>query len=105
MKVKKILIKPVVSEKSFDLAAEKSDNEKRNKKRKYTFVVSSGANKIEVKKAVEEMYEVEVENVNMVNIMGKRVRWGRYRETGQKSMKKKAVVTLKKGDIDIFKVS
>lgn len=102
---KKILIKPVVSEKSFDLASEKDKKDKRNKKRKYTFIVSGDANKIEVKKAVEKMYEVEVENVNMINITGKRVRWGRYREVGQKSMKRKAVVTLKKGDIDIFKVS
>lgn len=102
---KKILIKPVVSEKSFDLASEKDKNDKRNQKRKYTFIVNSDANKIEVKKAVEDMYEVEVEYVNMVNIKGKRVRWGKYRELGQKSAKKKAIVTLKKGDIDIFKVS
>ncbi|MCA9398461.1 MAG: 50S ribosomal protein L23 [Candidatus Omnitrophica bacterium] len=63
--------------------------------RKYCFRVSPKANKIEVKKAVEEIYKVKVESVNTYIVRGKlkRVR----REQGSTTPWKKAVVTLKEG--------
>ncbi len=67
---------------------------------KYLFWVAKDANKIEIKKAVEEIYKVTVAKVNVINVKGKKRRV-RYQE-GQESDWKKAVVTLKSGDkIDI----
>jgi len=63
---------------------------------RYVFVVAKSANKIEVKKAVESVYEVHVAAVNMVNVQGKARRQGRSR--GFTSDWKKAVVTLKTGE-------
>ncbi|MBD3296837.1 MAG: 50S ribosomal protein L23 [Candidatus Omnitrophica bacterium] len=60
---------------------------------KYVFKVDPGANKIEIKKAVEDLYEVDVHTVNVMNVRGKKKRV-RYRE-GLTSSWKKAVVTLK----------
>ncbi|MBD3426040.1 MAG: 50S ribosomal protein L23 [Candidatus Omnitrophica bacterium] len=60
---------------------------------KYLFRVDKRANKIDVKKSVEEIYKVEVESVNIVNIKGKKRRV-RFRE-GMTSSWKKAIVTLK----------
>lgn len=93
---RRILIKPVITEK-----AEKQAN----KSSKYSFVVDRDSNKIEVRKAVEALYNVTVEDVNTHTIPGKRK--ARNTKTGvvkgQKSAYKKAVVTLKPGDsIDLF---
>lgn len=63
---------------------------------RYVFVVAKSANKIEVKKAVEAVYEVHVAGVNMVNVQGKARRQGKSR--GFTSDWKKAVVTLKAGE-------
>lgn len=60
---------------------------------KYIFRVDKSANKIEVKKAVEDIYKVKVDNVHVMNVKGKRKRV-RYRE-GMTSSWKKAIVTLK----------
>ncbi len=60
---------------------------------KYLFRVAKDANKIEVKKAIEELYKVKVDSVNMMNVPGKRKRV-RYKE-GMTSTWKKAIVTLK----------
>lgn len=60
---------------------------------KYVFKVDPGANKIEIRKAVEDLYKVDVDNVNVMNIKGKKKRV-RYRE-GLTSSWKKAIVTLK----------
>jgi len=60
---------------------------------KYLFRVVPSANKIEIKKAVEEIYSVKVDSVNVINVRGKKKRV-RYRE-GLTSAWKKAVVTLK----------
>ena len=60
---------------------------------KYLFEVDKRANKIEVKKSVEEIYKVKVDSVNIMNIKGKKKRV-RYRE-GMTSSWKKAIVTLK----------
>lgn len=63
---------------------------------RYVFKVDSKANKIEVKKAVEKVYDVHVVGVNMVNTKGKSRRYGR--KTGYTSDWKKAIVTLKAGE-------
>ncbi len=64
-----IIKRPVITERSTDLMAEK----------KYTFEVDVRANKTEVKDAVEEIFGVEVEKVNIMNYKGKFKRMGRYR--------------------------
>ncbi len=86
-----ILKKPVISEKSMDLVQEN----------KYTFLVESNANKIEIKRAVEELFKVKVEKVRTIRYKGrlKRVRGRLGRTPGFK----KAIVTLKEGNkIEIF---
>lgn len=86
-----VLIRPVLSEKSYSLLA---DN-------KYTFVVNADANKIEIKNAVEKLFNVTVLNVNTINVKGKAKRMGKH--VGRTSDKKKAIVTLQDGDkIEIF---
>jgi large subunit ribosomal protein L23 len=86
-----ILIKPVVSEKSYGLIDEG----------KFTFIVAPDANKTEIRLAVEQVFRVRVTNVNTINRPGKRRRtrygWGKRPDT------KRAIVTLAEGDrIDIF---
>jgi len=67
---------------------------------KYLFRVTKDANKIEIKRAVEDIYRVTVTKVNVINVRGKKKRL-RYHE-GRKADWKKALVTLKTGDkIDI----
>ncbi|HYC79542.1 MAG TPA: 50S ribosomal protein L23 [Candidatus Binatia bacterium] len=63
---------------------------------RYVFVVDKKANKIEIKKAVENVYDVHVANVNIVNTKGKNRRYGRAE--GRTSDWKKAIVTLKAGE-------
>ena len=77
-----VIIKPVISERSMDLAPEK----------KYTFKVAPDANKTEIKKAVEEIFGVEVKKVNVMNMDGKLKRLGRT--IGRRPAFKKAIVTL-----------
>ncbi len=91
-----ILIKPVITEKMTSIT------EKFNK---YGFIVDRRANKIEIKKAVEEMYNVEVDCVNTMNYLGKRKT--RFTKagfvTGRANNYKKAIVALKKGQtIDFY---
>ncbi len=86
-----ILLRPVVSEKSYGLLDEG----------KYTFIVAPDANKTQIKMAVEEVFRVKVTGVNTLNRQGKRRRtrtgWGKRADT------KRAIVTLADGDrIDIF---
>ena len=80
-----IVIRPIVTERSM------RDMEQN----KYTFVVDKKANKIEIKKAVEELFDVKVERVNVVNYMGKMRRMGR--NIGRKASWKKAFVKLAEG--------
>ncbi len=92
-----IIIKPLMTEKCMNL----QDNE-----RKYTFRVSEDANKIQIRKAVEELFKVAVESVRIQRCLGKTVtrRIRRSRVTGRKPNWKKAIVTLKEGfEIDFFK--
>ena len=84
-----IILKPVISEQSMDVAQEK----------KYTFKVALDANKTEVKKAVEEIFGVEVAKVNVLNYDGKLKRMGR--NEGRRASYKKAIVTLTKGSKEI----
>jgi large subunit ribosomal protein L23 len=63
--------------------------------RKYLFQVATNANKLEIKKAVEEIYKVKVQDVNTMNVRGK-IKTVR-RESGRTSPWKKAVVTLQEG--------
>ena len=77
-----VIIKPVISERSMDLAPEK----------KYTFKVAPDASKTEIKKAVEEIFGVEVKKVNVMNMDGKLKRLGRT--IGRRPAFKKAIVTL-----------
>lgn len=80
-----VIIKPVISEQSMDMAQEK----------KYTFKVAVDANKTQVKLAVEEIFGVEVKKVNIMNYDGKLKRMGRT--MGKTAAYKKAIVTLKAG--------
>ena len=80
-----IVIRPIVTERSM------RDMEQN----KYTFVVDKKANKIEIKKAVEELFDVKVERVNIVNYMGKMRRMGR--NIGRKASWRKAFVKLAEG--------
>ena len=66
----------------------------------YTFVVPRGANKVEIKKTLEKRYKVEVDQVNTMNYLGKRVtRYGKKGGaiSGVRARYKKAVVKLKEG--------
>ena len=78
-----VILKPVISERSMDMAPLK----------KYTFKVAVDANKTEIKQAIEEIFDVEVEKVNVMNMDGKLKRMGRTQ--GRRSSFKKAIVTLK----------
>ena len=79
-----IIIRPVLTEKSYDMIGEKT----------YTFIVDKRANKTEVKEAVEAVFPgVEVAKVNVVNRTGKMKRQGL--STGRRPSTKKAYVTLK----------
>jgi large subunit ribosomal protein L23 len=96
MSNKIILVKPLITEKADTLAESKSQ---------YTFVVDKGANKIEIRKAVEQLYTVNVEAVNTMIIAGKRKSRNTKRGVlhGRKATYKKAIVTLATGEtIDFF---
>ena len=91
-----IIVKPVVTEKMTALA------EKLNR---YAFIVNKSANKIEIKKAVEALYDVDVVAVNTMNHIGKNK--SRFTKAGvlagRSNATKKAIVTLKDGDeIDFY---
>ena len=86
-----VLIAPVVSEKSYGQIAQN----------RYTFKVHQDAHKTQIRQAVEELFEVKVERVNIVKVQAKPKRRGVIR--GTKPGWKKAIVQLKKGDsIEIF---
>ena len=93
---KTILIKPLITEKAEMLSEENG---------KYSFIVAKKANKIEIKKAVEEAYQVTVESVNTMIMPAK----AKSRSTrsgilqGRKPAFKKAIITLSAGEeIDFF---
>ena len=89
---RKIILKPLVTEKSTDL---------RVKEDKYAFEVDLKANKPEIKKAIEELFKVNVVEVHTMIVHGKVKRMGRFE--GKRPNWKKAIVSLKKGEkIDFF---
>ena len=97
--IKKIIIRPLFTEKMSRL-----ENE-----RKYSFQVSPKANKLEIKKGVESLFDVKVDSVSTMNRLGKEktmtVRSGgkTIRTNGKRSNWKKAIVTLKDGEnIDLM---
>jgi large subunit ribosomal protein L23 len=85
-----IIIRPIVSEKSYGLIDEG----------KYTFEVDPRSNKTEIKNAVEKIFDVKVASVNTANRPGKsrRTKFG----LGKRKDTKRAIVTLREGTIDIF---
>ena len=88
---RQVLIAPVVSEKSYSLI---EDN-------KYSFRVHDKAHKTQIRQAVEELFDVKVEGVNIVKVQSKPKRRGFSR--GKKPGWKKAIVQLRAGDrIEIF---
>ena len=80
-----IIIKPVITEDAMD----------RLQNNVYTFKVAKDANKTEIKKAVEQLFGVEVAKVNTMNCSGRTKRVGRY--VGKTSDWKKAIITLTEG--------
>jgi len=96
MKLSEVLVKPILSEKV---------NKQTEKLNRYAFVVNKKANKLEIKKAVEEFYGVQVQNVNTTVIPSKAK--SRYTKAGfihgRKPAKKKAFVTVAEGEtIDLY---
>ena len=81
----RVLVKPLITEKAANLGTEN----------KYVFAVSVRANKIEVAKAVDELYGVKPVSVNIIKMQGKKVRQGRTK--GKRKDWKKAIVTLPEG--------
>lgn len=97
MQTHEVLLRPVVSEKSTELASEN----------KYTFVVSTRSNKIEIRRAVEDRYRVKVAHVRTITMPAKERGAGfvgiNKRRRGLTSPWKKAIVSLVPGDrIDDF---
>jgi large subunit ribosomal protein L23 len=91
MHSREVIIAPVVSEKSYSLI---EDN-------KYSFRVHPKAHKTQIRQAVEELFDVKVEGVNVVQVRSKPKRRGLHR--GKKPGWKKAIVQLREGDrIEIF---
>ncbi|MBO2536408.1 MULTISPECIES: 50S ribosomal protein L23 [Rummeliibacillus] len=90
MEAREVLKRPVITERSSELMAEN----------KYTFEVDTRANKTEVKDAVEEIFGVKVEKVNIMNYKGKYKRVGRF--GGYTNKRRKAIVKLSEGEIELF---
>lgn len=96
-----ILIRPVVTEETSRLQFNPGRIRKRHQDKdisvrpRYVFQVARDATKIEIRQAVESMFEVHVTSVNTMNVMGKQRRMGRH--VGRRPDWKKAVVTLAEG--------
>ena len=95
-----IIRRPIISERSMEVVFDREGNEIK----KYTFEVPVNANKVEIKKAVEEVFGVKVAAVNTMRVMGKVKRMGRFE--GRRASWKKAIVTLEKGSktIEFFEM-
>jgi large subunit ribosomal protein L23 len=90
--LRKIIRRPLITERASQLQEESN---------KHLFEVRGDANKIEIKRAVEEIFEVEVVKVNTTSVRGKLKRLGRFQ--GRRSNWKKAIVTLAEGQrIDFY---
>ena len=86
-----VLLAPVVSEKSYSLITD----------RKYTFRVHEDAHKTQIRQAVEQLFEVQVQSVNIIKVQSKPKRRGMIK--GRRPGWKKAIVQLREGyEIEIF---
>lgn len=87
-----IILRPIITENSTEMMEDG----------KYTFEVDVRANKVEVKKAIEQIFDVKVKKVNTLKSPRKRKRYGRY--SGFTALRKKAIVTLTEDSkpIEIF---
>ncbi len=83
-----IIRRPIMTERSMETVYDRQGNEIK----KYTFEVPKTVNKVEIKKAVEEVFGVKVSDVNTMNVTGKLKRMGR--NEGRRPSWKKAIVTL-----------
>lgn len=94
MEARDILKRPVITERSSEVMAEK----------KYTFEVDTRANKTQVKQAVQEIFGVQVEKVNIMNYKGKFKRMGKH--AGYTNKRRKAIVklTADSKDIELFDI-
>lgn len=90
MEARDIIKRPVITESS----AEAMEFDK------YTFDVDVRANKTQVKHAIEEIFDVTVAKVNIMNVKPKKKRMGRY--VGYTNRRRKAIVTLSEGTIDLL---
>ena len=102
-----ILIRPIVTEETSRLQFNPGRIRKRHEDKdipvrpRVAFVVDRKATKIEIRKAVEAMFDVHVTSVNTMNVLGKERRMGRH--VGRRPSWKKAIVTLAEGEmIDVF---
>ena len=84
--MKDIILAPVVTKKTAGITADGN---------KVVFKVAKDANKVQIKQAVEEAFNVKVSNVNTINVRPKKKRVGRY--TGATKAYKKAIITLAEG--------
>ena len=84
--MKDIILAPVVTEKTAGITEDGN---------KVVFKVAKDANKVQIKQAVEEAFNVKVSNVNTINVRPKKKRVGRY--TGATNAYKKAIITLAEG--------
>ncbi|AIY04007.1 MULTISPECIES: 50S ribosomal protein L23 [Planococcaceae] len=94
MEARDVIKRPVITEQSSEVMAEK----------KYTFEVDTRANKTQVKQAVQEIFGVKVEKVNIMNYKGKFKRMGKH--AGYTNKRRKAIVklTAESKDIELFEI-
>jgi len=91
---REVIVRPVVTERSMELSTNESDPQ-------YAFIVVKDANKVEIKNAVEKLFNVSVAQVNTMNYRGKARRVGRH--LGKRPAYKKAIVRLADGEsIDVY---
>lgn len=102
-----ILIRPIVTEETSRLQFNPGRIRKRHAEKdlpvrpRIAFVVDRNATKIEIRRAVESMFDVHVTSVNTMNVLGKERRVGRH--IGRRPSWKKAIVTLAEGEmVDVF---
>ncbi len=105
-----VIIRPIFTEKTSQLQYEGTDSKGPRVERarargvearsKYTFEVAPNATKIDIRRAVEEMFDVRVKSVRTVNVAGKKRRMGR--NVGRRPHWKKAIVEIAEGTIDVF---
>ncbi len=87
-----IIVRPLITEKTVQM--QDADN-------KVTFEVAKGANKVEIRQAIEQIFDVKVEKVNVINVLPRKKRMGKYE--GKTRSVRKAIVKLAEGsNIDVL---